>query len=97
MIASVMGVIHFIQPDSKNFSGFFACFMLLFTTTGIANGSVFRMIGVIFPPKEKAPVLGFSAAIAASTVHLYYQNVLAGQLRQQVQLILLSGVSSHTM
>jgi NNP family nitrate/nitrite transporter-like MFS transporter len=39
--------------------------MVLFTTTGIANGSVFRMIGVIFPPKEKAPVLGFSAAIAA--------------------------------
>jgi NNP family nitrate/nitrite transporter-like MFS transporter len=65
MIAAVVGVIHFIQPDSKNFVGFFAMFILLFTTTGIANGSVFRMIGVIFPPKEKAPVLGFSAAIAA--------------------------------
>lgn len=65
MIAAVVGVIHFIQPESKDFFGFFACFMVLFTTTGIANGSVFRMIGVIFPPKEKAPVLGFSAAIAA--------------------------------
>jgi NNP family nitrate/nitrite transporter-like MFS transporter len=65
MIAAVVGVIHFIQPETKDFTGFFACFMLLFTTTGIANGSVFRMIGVIFPPKEKAPVLGFSAAIAA--------------------------------
>jgi MFS transporter, NNP family, nitrate/nitrite transporter len=65
MIAAVFGVIHFIQPESKDFFGFFACFMLLFTTTGIANGSVFRMIGVIFPPKEKAPVLGFSGAIAA--------------------------------
>lgn len=65
MIVAVLGVIHFIQPDSKDFLGFFACFMLLFTTTGIANGSVFRMIGVIFPPKEKAPVLGFSGAIAA--------------------------------
>lgn len=65
MIAAVVGVIHFIQPESKDFWGFFVCFMVLFTTTGIANGSVFRMIGVIFPPKEKAPVLGFSAAIAA--------------------------------
>ena len=65
MIGAVIGVIHFIQPDSKNFFGFFAMFMLLFTTTGIANGSVFRMIGVIFPPTEKAAVLGFSGAIAA--------------------------------
>ncbi|MEQ1788898.1 MAG: NarK family nitrate/nitrite MFS transporter [Rickettsiales bacterium] len=65
MIGAVLGVIHFIQPESKEFFGFFACFMLLFTTTGIANGSVFRMIGVIFPPKEKAPALGFSSAIAA--------------------------------
>ena len=40
-------------------------FMILFTTTGIANGSIFQMIAVIFPPKESAPVLGFSAAIAA--------------------------------
>ncbi len=65
MITAVLGVIHFIQPESKDFWGFFACFLALFTTTGIANGSVFRMIGVIFPPKEKGPVLGFSAAIAA--------------------------------
>lgn len=65
MIGAVLGVLHFIQPETKNFWGFFAMFLVLFTTTGIANGSVFRMIGVIFPPREKAPVLGFSAAIAA--------------------------------
>lgn len=65
MISAVLGVVHFIQPDSKDFWGFFACFMVLFVTTGVANGSVFRMIGVIFPPKEKGPVLGFSGAIAA--------------------------------
>lgn len=65
MIAEVTGIIYFIQPASKNFWGFLIIFLLLFTTTGIANGSIFRMIGVIFPLKEKAPVLGFSAAIAA--------------------------------
>lgn len=65
MIGAVLGVLYFIQPDTKNFWGFFLMFLMLFTTTGIANGSVFRMIGVLFPPREKAPVLGFSAAIAA--------------------------------
>lgn len=65
MIAAVIGVMYFVQPETKNFWGFLAMFMILFTTTGIANGSVFRMIGVMFPPKEKAPVLGFSSAIAA--------------------------------
>jgi NNP family nitrate/nitrite transporter-like MFS transporter len=65
MIIATAFVIYFLQPESKDFFGFLFCFLLLFTTTGIANGSVFRMVGVIFPPKEKAPVLGFSAAIAA--------------------------------
>ncbi len=65
MIFAVLGVIYFITPETKNFWGFLFMFMLLFATTGIANGSVFQMIPMIFPPKESAPVLGFSAAIAA--------------------------------
>lgn len=65
MIASVFGVIYFISPNSKNFVGFFIVFMLLFITTGVANGSVFQIIPKIFPKKEAAAVLGFSAAIAA--------------------------------
>jgi NNP family nitrate/nitrite transporter-like MFS transporter len=63
MIFCVFGVLFFI--GSKNFLGFFICFILLFVTTGIANGSVFQMIPMIFIPKESAAVLGFSAAIAA--------------------------------
>jgi MFS transporter, NNP family, nitrate/nitrite transporter len=43
-------VIYFIriadQPGA--FIGFFAMFLILFTTTGIGNGSTFRMIPVIF-------------------------------------------------
>jgi len=65
MIISVFGVLFFISPEHKNFSGFFVCFIILFITTGIANGSVFQMIPMIFVPKESAAVLGFSAAIAA--------------------------------
>lgn len=63
MIICVFGVLYFIS--GKNFTGFFICFVLLFITTGIANGSVFQMIPMIFIPKESAAVLGFSAAIAA--------------------------------
>lgn len=65
MVAAALGVVWFIQDETRNFLGFFIAFMVLFTASGIANGSVFRMIGVIFPPKEKAPVLGFSGAVAA--------------------------------
>jgi NNP family nitrate/nitrite transporter-like MFS transporter len=63
MAAAVGGVLYFL--DRHSFAGFFACFMVLFFTTGIGNGSTFRMIPVIFPPKEASPVLGFTAALAA--------------------------------
>lgn len=63
MIAATVGVIYFL--NEKNFSGFLIMFIILFFTTGIANGSTFRMIPIIFEPKQAAPVLGFTAAIAA--------------------------------
>ena len=65
MVFCVCGVMFFISDAHKNFTGFFIFFILLFITTGIANGSVFQMIPMIFIPKESAAVLGFSAAIAA--------------------------------
>ncbi|OIJ12256.1 nitrate/nitrite transporter [Anaerobacillus arseniciselenatis] len=63
MIAATFGVIYFLNVG--NFYGFLIMFMVLFTTTGIANGSTFRMIPIIFPPIEAAPVLGFTSAIGA--------------------------------
>jgi len=44
---------------------FFACFMVLFATTGIGNGSTFRSIPYIFSKKLAGPVLGWTSAIAA--------------------------------
>lgn len=44
---------------------FFACFMLLFITTGIGNGSTFRSIPYIFSKEQAGPVLGWTSAIAA--------------------------------
>jgi MFS transporter, NNP family, nitrate/nitrite transporter len=44
---------------------FFACFMVLFITTGIGNGSTFRSIPYIFSKELAGPVLGWTSAIAA--------------------------------
>jgi NNP family nitrate/nitrite transporter-like MFS transporter len=43
---ATIGVIYFV--DNKNFAGFLAMFLILFVTTGIGNGSTFRMIPSIF-------------------------------------------------
>ncbi len=43
---ATLGVIHFVHEHS--FPGFLATFLVLFVTTGLGNGSTFRMIPVIF-------------------------------------------------
>ncbi|HEV2549034.1 MAG TPA: MFS transporter [Stellaceae bacterium] len=46
MGAATIGVIYFVNV--KDFSGFLAMFLILFVTTGIGNGSTYRMIPSIF-------------------------------------------------
>ncbi|CAN5255611.1 NarK family nitrate/nitrite MFS transporter [soil metagenome] len=50
MILAVVGVLFFlgIKDQPGAFFGFLAMFLILFTGTGIGNGSTFRMIPVIF-------------------------------------------------
>ncbi|MGE0805445.1 MAG: NarK family nitrate/nitrite MFS transporter [Burkholderiaceae bacterium] len=60
MAAAVLGVLFFLPkgaaaglalpwgPAAGSFAGFFVSFLVLFLTTGIGNGSTFRMIPVIF-------------------------------------------------
>lgn len=50
MTAAVVGVLEFMPQNGAggHFFGFFSMFMVLFLTTGIGNGSTFRMIPVIF-------------------------------------------------
>ena len=47
------------------FVPFLLFFILLFATTGIGNGSTFRMIPMIFSKEQAGPVLGWTSAIAA--------------------------------
>ena len=56
MAAAVAGVLYFLE--SHSFAGFFAGFMVLFLTTGIGNGSTFRMIPVIFLTERQRAAAG---------------------------------------
>lgn len=59
MALAVGGVLHFMPAHDAtglsggNFWGFLAMFMVLFVTTGIGNGSTFRMIPVIFRTQQE--------------------------------------------
>jgi MFS transporter, NNP family, nitrate/nitrite transporter len=46
MAAATIGVLYFV--GIKDFAGFIAMFLILFVTTGIGNGSTYRMIPSIF-------------------------------------------------
>jgi len=54
MACAVGGVLHFLPSGGSggSFAGFFVCFLVLFLTTGIGNGSTFRMIPVIFQTQK---------------------------------------------
>ncbi len=58
MALAVGGVLYFLPsgPSGGSFAGFLAMFLLLFLTTGIGNGSTFRMIPVIFLNERTAGV-----------------------------------------
>ena len=46
------------------FPAFLGLFIVLFTASGIGNGSTFRTIGVIFDRQQAGPVLGWTSAVA---------------------------------
>lgn len=60
---------------------FFGCFMVLFVTTGIGNGSTFRSIPYIFSKEQAGPVLGWTSAIAA-----YGAFIIPNVFGEQIQL-----------
>ena len=56
MSMATMGAIYFI--DIKSFPGFLLMFLTLFVTTGVGNGSTFRMIPSIFREEKLKEVKG---------------------------------------
>jgi len=57
------------KPE-QYFIPFLITFVVLFATTGIGNGSTFRMIPIIFSKEQAGPVLGWTSAIAAYGAYL---------------------------
>ena len=64
MTLAVGGVLYFLPsgPSHGNFAGFLSMFILLFLTTGIGNGSTFRMIPVIFLTERQRAAAGKDVA-----------------------------------
>jgi len=71
MIASAFGVAYYMQlaygsaTPQDYFVPFFLLFLVLFTATGIGNGSTFRTIANVFDKEQAGPVLGWTSAVAA--------------------------------
>ena len=65
MGAATIGVVYFV--GIKDFAGFLAMFLILFVTTGVGNGSTFRMIPSIFREQKlkEAPGVGESGRALA--------------------------------
>ncbi len=68
------------EDPTTYFFPFLLTFIVLFATTGIGNGSTFRMIGVIFDKDIRGPVLGWTSAIAAYGAYLI-PKIFATQIK----------------
>src|SRR5450432_4259830 len=71
MAAATVGVLYFVGV--KDFTGFLVMFLILFVTTGIGNGSTYRMIPSIFREENLRKVRGAgdtgrAAALKAASI-----------------------------
>ena len=71
MVASALGVAYYMKMAYSSatpedyFWPFLILFLVLFSATGIGNGSTFRTISQVFDKEQAGPVLGWTSAIAA--------------------------------
>jgi len=87
MIGATIGAGWFVSLASRSsnpeqyFIPFLLLFILLFATTGIGNGSTFRMVPMIFSKEMAGPVLGWTSAIAAYGAFLI-PKIFATQIKE---------------
>src|SRR5262249_7999379 len=66
MGAATIGVMYFV--DIKGFAGFLTMFLILFVTTGIGNGSTYRMIPAIFREEKRRETKGLGDVARAAAL-----------------------------
>src|SRR5438477_7643506 len=66
MAAATIGVLYFVGV--KDFAGFLVMFLILFVTTGIGNGSTYRMIPSIFREEKLREAKGSGEAGRAAAI-----------------------------
>jgi MFS transporter, NNP family, nitrate/nitrite transporter len=66
MGAATIGVMYFVNV--KDFAGFLTMFLFLFITTGIGNGSTYRMIPSIFREEKRREAKGLGEEGRAAAV-----------------------------
>jgi len=66
MGAATIGVMYFV--GAQDFAGFLTMFLILFVTTGIGNGSTYRMIPAIFREEKRRGAKGLGEAARAAVL-----------------------------
>lgn len=100
MIGATIGAGYFVSlanqspTPEKYFLPFLLLFVLLFATTGIGNGSTFRMIPMIFSKEQAGPVLGWTSAIAAYGAYLI-PKIFATQIKAGTPQYALYGFAAY--
>lgn len=86
MVASTLAASYYLQlayssaTPEQFFVPFFLLFLVLFTATGIGNGSTFRTVAMVFNKEQAGPVLGWTSAVAAYGAFIIPQ-VLGEQIK----------------
>jgi len=100
MIGATVGAGIFVSMANRSptpeqyFIPFLLLFVLLFATTGIGNGSTFRMIPIIFSKEQAGPVLGSTSAIAAYGAYLI-PKIFATQIKAGTPQYALYGFAAY--
>lgn len=100
MIASTVGVGWTVKAAAASqtpetfFLPFLLLFLVLFVTTGIGNGSTFRMVPLIFRKELAGPVLGWTSAIAAYGAFIIPQ-VFGAQIKAGTPWFALYGFAAY--
>ena len=99
MVGAAVGVAYYMQlayqsaSPEEFFAPFFILFLVLFAATGIANGSTFRTISMVFNKEQAGPVLGWTSAVAAYGA-FYIPKVLGEQIKATTPEVALYGFAA---